>query len=390
MTNRPQLLTVVAVVVLNAVGIFSFGIEPVMASQLHQRLGLPSPAVALLLAAELSGSMLAAIPAAMWSRRAPARVVALLAATLFIIANAVSAYYQTYQLLLFARGLAGLAGGTLAVLTLMIAAQAPQPARIYALWVLAQTLLAVPGLMLFTSLSARFGLGTLYAVMAAAMVATLPLAWVLDPIRPVVADGTRAVRATRASARRIGDAAAPLLILFMIYALANGLWAFAAERGNQLHLSADGVDASLSAAYLISLGGAGLASWIGAPHRCRKLALIGHIALSLAALLFALDGGFAVFATFTIVLQLAWAFTAPLLLAIAARLEPAGWAMAPANFLLTAGLAVGPMVTGFLIDAQHGPRTIALLSAAVLACSLALLTTVRDLATRDRCDPGTA
>jgi predicted MFS family arabinose efflux permease len=364
---------VLAVVVLNAVGIFSFGVEPVMAAQLKQRLGLSARAVALLLAIELVGSMLAVVPAYAWSRRTPTRVVAIAAAALFIIANAVSGRYPTYELLLASRGLAGLAGGTLAILTLMIAAQAPQPARIYGVWVLGQTLLAAPGLMLFTSLAARFGLGALYAAMAAAMTATLPLAWMLDPLRPPIADQSRAAGVIRAGAARMGDGATIVLVLFNFYLIANGLWAFAAVRGTQLQLSADRVAACLTAAYLISLGGAGLASWIGTAHRCWALVLIGHGALGIAALLFGFDSGSAGFAAFTIILQFSWAFTAPLLLAMAARLEPAGWAMAPANLLLSAGLAAGPTLTGFLFDAPHGPSTIAWVAAALLACSVALL-----------------
>ena len=62
-----------------------------------------------------------------------------------------------------------------------------------------------------------------------------------------------------------------------------------------------------------------------------------------------------------------------LLLAMAARLEPTGWAMAPANLLMSAGLAAGPLVTGLIFDTQHGPRTIAWVAVVALACSLALL-----------------
>ena len=348
-----------------------------MASQLHQRLELSSRAVALLLAVELGGSMLASWPALVWSRQTPARAVAVSAAILFIIANVVSAYFQTYQLLLISRGLAGLAGGTLAILTLMIGAQAPQPTRMYGLWILGQTLLAAAGLMLFTSLSTRFGLGILYVAMAAGMVFTLPLAWALDPVRAPVAGDSRSVGLPRPSAAHVPNSAGILLVLFIFYLMANGLWAFAAERGSQLHLPSARVDACLSAASLISLGGASLASWIGTADGCWRLALMGHLALCVAAMLFGLDRGLAVFVAFAIILQFTWAFTAPLLLAMAARLEPAGWAMAPANLLLSAGLAVGPIVTGFFFDTQHGPRTIAWVAAVVLTCNLALLTNGR-------------
>ncbi len=376
-SHRQQPLTVFAVVVLNAVGISSFGVEPLMASQLHQRLDLSSRAVALLLAVELGGSMLASWPAVVWSRRTPARAVAVSAATLFIIANVLSACFQTYPLLLVSRGLAGLAGGTLAILTLMIGAQAPRPTRMYGWWILGQTVLAAAELVLFASLSTRFGLGILYVVMAAGMGVTLPLAWALDPVRPPVAGGPPSVGKPGRSAAHVPNSVGVLLVLFIFYVMANGLWAFAAERGSQLHLPSARVDVCLSAASLISLGGAGLAAWMGAAEGCWRLALAGHFALCVAAVFFGVDMGLAGFVAFAVILQFTWAFTAPLLLAMAARLEPAGWAMAPANFLLSAGLAVGPIVTGLVFDRQNGPRTIAWVAAVVLTCNLAVLANCR-------------
>jgi predicted MFS family arabinose efflux permease len=372
--DRVDWLQIAAVVAFNAVGIFSFGVEPVLASELQRQLGLPPDRVGILLAVEFGGSMLATIPALLWSRRVPARTVALTTAGAFIVANAVCIHYQSYPSLLLSRALAGLAAGTLVILTLTVAARTAQPARTYGLWVIGQTLLAALGLLFFPQLSARFGIGTLYGLMAGGMLAVLPLAQAFDAVTAPVTKRPGSRGLTQLPAGRIRSSVAILLVLFLFYMAAAGLWAFAGERGRELSLSPTVVGPCLATAYLLSIGGAGMASRIGAMDRSRLLlTVIGHVALAMAAVLFAVKGGLTVFIAFAVVLQLAWAFTAPLLLAAAAAIEPAGWLMAPANFILSAGLSAGPLLAGPLIERPDGAREVAWVSMALLTSSLAAL-----------------
>ena len=99
----------------------------------------------------------------------------------------------------------------------------------------------------------------------------------------------------------------------------------------------------------------------------------GQVGLVVAIVLFAVEAGLVGFAAFAITLQLTWAFTAPLLLAMAGEIEPAGSMIAPATLIIGAGLTAGPLVAGPLLETKHGARTVALVSVALLALSLALL-----------------
>lgn len=362
-------LTSLAVVAFNAISLFSVGIEPILAAGLVSDLALPEHQAGAVLSAEFGGTIVATFPALAWARRVPARWVTLAAALLFLATNLASARLLTYGSLLALRALAGLAEGTLLILTLTIAARAPQPARLYGWWVIGQTIVAAAGLLFFPQLSAHFGLAAIYNAMALGTVLTAPLAWCFSGTEPsVIDDGGGPMLPWR-------DAIAVLAVLFLYYVVAGGMWAFAADRGNELHLSQQTVGYLLGAAYLISLAGAGLAACVGAPSRCKELAVMGHVGLGLALVPFALAGGTGSFAVFAIVLQLAWAFSAPLLMTLVAEIEPAGSMMSSATFVMGAGLTVGPLIAGYLFEARGGPTMLALCFAVVIAASAALLRT---------------
>jgi len=169
------------------------------------------------------------------------------------------------------------------------------------------------------------------------------------------------------------NAAAILAVLFLYYVVAGGMWAFAADRGNELHLAPQTVGYLLGASYLISLAGAGLAARVGGPSRCRDWAVMGHLGLGLALVPFAIAGGAGSFAVFAILLQLAWAFSAPLLMTLVAQIEPVGSMMSAATFVIGAGLTVGPLVAGYLFEARSGPRVLSSCFAVVVAASAVLL-----------------
>jgi MFS transporter, DHA1 family, inner membrane transport protein len=374
MTPRPYPRRLaLAIVAFNAISLFSVGIEPIIAAQLGADLGLPEHQAGAILSAEFGGSIVATFPALAWARRIPARWVTLVAALLFLATNLASARYLAYGSLLALRALTGLAEGTLLILTLTIAARAPHPTRLYGWWVIGQTVVAAAGLLFFPQLSARFGLAAIYTAMGLGILLTLPLAWCFSASEPaVIGDAGRPSLPWR-------NATAVLTVLFLYYVVAGGMWGFAADRGTELHLPPQTVGYLLGTAYLVSLGGAGLAARVGTPPRCKELAVLGHVGLGLALVPFALAGGSGSFALFAILLQFAWAFSAPLLMTLVAEVEPVGSFMSAATFVMGAGLTVGPFVAGYLFEARSGPTVLSLCFAVVVAASAVLLRTHRTI-----------
>ena len=368
-----RMLTIAAVIAFSAVAAFGLGIEPILAQQLSSQLGLHTHEVGTLLSAEFLGSMAAALPACFWCRREQFRRVAFCGGVAFAVANLASAIHPRYVPLLVLRPVAGFAAGLLLTLTLTIAAQARQPARLFGLWVLGQTLTAVPGLLYLPSLPSRFALQFTYGVMGLGMLMTLPLARGFELPRSLSLSPASFSAPQPRAFTRVRSGTAILLSLFLLYTVASGAWAFAGQRAHELHFSAGVVGRLFAGAYLISAAGAAISAWLGTSTRCRQLALVGYALLGLAILLFALDAGFWVFSLFAILLQLTWAFTAPLVLAQAARVAPSSAMMAPANFVLGAGLGAGPLLAGFLFETELGVRSVALASEMLLALGIALL-----------------
>ncbi len=349
-------------VAFGAAATFSFGVEPVIAQQLTARFGLAEHQIGTLLSAEFFGSMIATVPAFFLCQRARWRRVALCAGLVLIVANIASALCTRYDELLLCRTTAGLASGMLVALTLTVAAATERPARTYGLWVLGQTVTASLGLLCLPRLPPRPALGTTYALIAALMLAVLPLSKGLE----------RAVYRTTAGRSRWWRAAAILGALFLFYLIANGLWAFAARRADQLQLAAAEAAPLLSGAYLLSAAGAGVAAWIGATSRYGRLAATGMVVLASSIWLFGMDGGRIGYALFAILLQLSWAFTAPLLLSMAAEVEASSAMMAPATAALGAGLTAGPLLAGYLFEGG-GVRAVVLVFAALLGAAAVLL-----------------
>lgn len=360
-----------AIVTFNAISLFSTGVEPIVAAELSSDLGLLEHQVGAVLSTEFAGTMLASFPALWWTRRVSARFVAVLAAALFFGANLASAHYSGYVLLLLWRALAGLAEGTLLILTLSIAARAAHPTRLYGWWVVGQTLVAAAGLLIFPRVFSRLGVGAIYEAMAVGVLLALPLAGCFSARHSSVIDSRDTTTAGRQI--RLPGTLILLAVMFMYYVVAGGVWAFAADRGRLLHIEPDTIGSLLGVAYLISLAGAALAAASGIARRSRNLAFVGHLGLGLALVPFAVAMDTAAFALFAVVLQLAWAFTAPLLMTLAAEIEPAGSMMPATTFVVGAGLMVGPLLGGYLFELRGGPAILSVCFGAVVGVSALLL-----------------
>jgi predicted MFS family arabinose efflux permease len=379
-------MTVAAVVVLGAIATFSLGVEPAIATQLGLQLRLPPHMTGLVLSAEVGACMLASLPGLLWSRRVAPRALALIAALAFVAANLLSSLYPTYVPLLAWRALAGLACGTLLIVVLAGAARCANPERVYAAWVIGQILPATAGLYGLQRLFATAGLQAVYLLMALAMILSLPLIRGL-PRRP--APNARDLATPRG--HRLSQAAAALCVLFLFYASVGGIWAFAADRGAAAGIAAPRVATELAAASLAGIAGAALAAWIGQSRWRTRLLIAGHGTLACALVLFAVGDSDWMFAASAILLQIAWSFTAPFLLALAAATGAPGSMMSSANFVLGAGLTAGPLLTGNLLELPGAFVLAAAASGLLLGAGTILLawcTSVGADAPRDGGDQG--
>lgn len=379
-------LTVAAVVLLGAIAGFSLGTQPAVAVQIAREFHLTSGATALLLTSEGMAAMLATALVFWGARMFSPRALGCAAAVIFVLANVLARRYENYDVLLVCRAFAGLGGGTVMIISLMSAAGCSNPERVYAGWIVGQTLASTAGLYYLPRIFPFYGVAGAYWLMSAAMLVAIPLLAGFSskrartPADKPRLDGTPGAHG-RIGAGRWMPAARSLLALFLFYTSVAGIWAFAGSRGEAAHVPSGQIATDLSAASMISLLGALLAGWIGHSARRHRFILAGHLLLASAFLLFAIADTEPIFAASVILLQIAWAFGAPFLLSLSAAIEPRGSLMIPANFALGAGLAAGPLLTGLMLDTRSGFPLAAAASGAMIALGLLALCSGRRLNT---------
>jgi predicted MFS family arabinose efflux permease len=334
------------IVALGAVTPLALLAAPALGVQLHSQYGLGDAAIGRYFLVELGGLSAASLPALWWRKRvAPARA-CMVAASLFILANLASVFASTLPVLMVLRGLGALAGGTLLVQSMAMAAAHERPDRQYGLWVLGQLIAGAATLWLAPHLFARFGLGAFYVLMAAVMAAALPLVARL-PNTGAASQG-RADGAAPGSPLRQGAA---MLALSLFYIAIGGVWAFVSLIGVRAGLVPAKVGDAVALASLSGVAGAGLAS-LTAGRWPRVAALVGGMSLLIAAmaglgLVVPLGAGDGLRLLISVAaFKFGWTFTLPSLLGVVAAQDRSGRIMEAANLFIGAANALGPLVIG--------------------------------------------
>jgi predicted MFS family arabinose efflux permease len=344
-----------AIVAMGSLATLVLAVEPAFEQRFELQLHLTPRNAGLLVGSEFLASMLASLALPPLARRLGTRLTATVALVGFVLANACSARWPTLVPLLLSRLLAGAAAGSLLVVVLACAARSSSAARHYALWVAGQLLAGAALARVLPACFAAGGLGAAYLLLALLGLALLPGVWAL-PAADLVASGTQPPR------RGIWR---PLLALFLFYVVAAGLWAFVADRHQPVALELQLAARGIALANLAGLAGALLAARISDPGQRRAL-VAGHGLLAVSLALFAWPGEWS-FLPCAILLQFAWSFSAPLLLAGIGPSSDAEKDMGRANICIGAALAAGPAIAGAWLTALWG--TVAL----VITCALAIV-----------------
>ena len=361
---------VAAIVGFSAVGALGLAAQPAIAAQFDAQLGLTAGQVGALFTVEGLGGTLSSLLMLLRLRALSRSRMALAAVLLFVAANAASAAWLDYRLLLASRAAAGMAEGMLVVLSLSAAASMDNTDRVYGLWVIGQGGLGSLVLLALPALFSRFGLGGFYGGLALVMLPMIPLVRGLSS-RPPVPAATREA-APRAAGRR-AQICALLAATLCFYGCIGGVWAFAANRGIAEGISGETVTLLLAAASGLGIAGALVAAWIGRTERRVAMILSGQCLLGVALFVLGEMPGAAPFGLSVALVQLVWCFVAPFLLALAAELDPSGAVMAPLNLMLGSGLAGGPILVGTMIDRRGDVGQAAVMPALLLAVSLLLM-----------------
>lgn len=334
-----------AIFIFAAIGPFILLSAPVIAQQVAVEWQLTPSQVGTFFFVELGVMSLATIPAYFWAKKIAFKQAALISALIFIIGNIVSIFAKSFDMLLIARAIAALGGGSLMIITMTSCSLTSHPDRTYGLWILGQVVLGALALFFLPQFFPFGGLKIAFGFMIVVAFIALPFyRYFADFIiekKPAVADAA-------SSNKLLGILSVVATLIF--YIAIGGVWTFISSIGAHAKIDMNFVNSILAISTIVGILGCFLPSILGGKIN-RKFALIfgyGLFFISLIMLLNQISNNNFVFAV--IAFKFTWMFTIPFILATVGSLDSSGKLMNTVNLAIGAGLALGPVVAGEIIE----------------------------------------
>jgi MFS family permease len=339
---EPTTRVVAAVVAAGTAGVLGNGVMPLLVGALVDGRGLSEAAAGTLLTIELAAAGIASLALARHLRRASRFRWGLLGALLGAIGHAASAGVTGYEGLAVARALAGLGEGTCLAVSAAAIAGVRDPERLFATAALVEGLLIGLLLVVLPPVITSWGAAGAFASLALLSAAAIPFMRWLPPGRLEMHDTAD----TRASHLLLATATLSAMFLMSITGMA--IWALSERIGVRVGLDANTIGLVLGGSTIGGLLGAGAAAWLGT-SRGRAGPLLGGIAISTVSMFFIAMAALPLtYVAHQIIWGIAFLFTTPYILGVAAALDPGGRWAAAATGVSSAGTALGPLLGGLL------------------------------------------
>lgn len=333
-------------------------IAPVIAGKLVQQFGLTPTEVGSLFSLELGAFSLATVPAYLWLRRVNL-VAAVYGFTALVIAgNIASGFATSFALLMVLRFVTSLAAGSITVVILTLSGKTSNPSRAFGIFVVFQLIMGAIILAVFPALFAAANVGAIYFTLAGLAVCCLPFVRLIDgealrrPQQAAAAEATGqpvAARPVNKTKFAIGLAA-----VLLFYVGLSGVWSFMGQiaGGSGIDLSTTSI--VLALATIPGIVSPLIATILGdSPHR-RWFLLLGYMALAAGVALLFGGPGVVQFAIAAFIFKFAWTFILPYLLSSLSDLGGGGHVMNTTNLMIGGGFAIGPILSGVLIESSGG------------------------------------
>ncbi len=291
-----------------------------------------------------------------------------------IAIDAASLFVVTPHALMAIRFLHGTVGGLLVGISFGVFARTRSPDRVFGMLLVVQYGLGGLGIMLLPKLVPVYGHGVLFGALIAFSAVTLLMLPFLDDYprgrieRPAVAGGIRK-----------GLLAAAVASVFLFQAGNMGLAAYMLGLAKHAGIDSNFASTALGGATWIGIAGSALVVAFGTRYG-RTWPLLVSAAITIAGTLaFHWSGSKLVYLLANCVTAVTWSFAIAYLLGLCAAFDPSGRTAAFGGFMSKMGLASGPFVAAWLLDAADY-TTLINVSAIVLVASLpAMLVPARSL-----------
>jgi predicted MFS family arabinose efflux permease len=291
-----------------------------------------------------------------------------------IAVDAASIFVTTPHALMAMRFLHGTVGGLLVGISFGVFARTRSPDRVFGMLLVVQYGLGGLGIMLLPRLVPVYGHGVLFCALIAFSAVTLLMLPFLDDY-----PRGRIERPAAAGGIRMGLLAAAVASVFLFQAGNMGLAAYMLGLAKHAGIDADFASTALGGATWIGIAGSALVVAFGTRYG-RTWPLLVSAAITIAGTLaFHWSGSKLVYLLANCVTAVTWSFAIAYLLGLCAAFDPSGRTAAFGGFMSKMGLASGPFVAAWLLDAADY-TTLINVSAIVLVASLpAMLVPARAL-----------
>ncbi|WP_120520998.1 MFS transporter [Arthrobacter celericrescens] len=341
-------------------------IAPVVAGKLIQQFGLTPVQLGGLFSLELGAFSLATVPAYLWLRRINLRTASYLFTAVVIAGNLLSGFVDSFPLLVAVRFVTSLAAGSITVILLTLSGKTSNPSRAFGIFVVFQLAMGALILAVFPALFAGAGVSAIYWTLAGLGVACLVVVNRIDG--EVLRREVPAAAAARTKVP-LAKFVAGLAAVFLFYVALSGVWSFMAQISAAAGTELSATSLVLSVATVAGIASALVATVLGDTPRRRLYLIAGYLGMALSVALLFGAPGLIQFAVAAVIFKFAWTFILPYLLSTLADLSGGGHVMNTTNLMIGGGFAVGPVLSGALIQSGGGSFTgmLALSLAGVLA-----------------------
>lgn len=326
--------------------------------------------VGYLAAADVAGILLSTTSSFWWVRRLSWRPVVQLSLILFMLANLITAFADSYHALLILRFSAGLACGVSYAIALAALGDERRVDKAFGVMVTIQVVFGTVGFLLLPGLISRFGYGVIYQSFNLFLLMALLLSFIAFPqnLKP-----QQSVRFD------ISGRIAPALWVFsgvVLYYFAQGsVWGYLERLGVAAGLTMTEVGYVLGLGFAISAIGSLLSgAFVGKFGRSAALWLTVAIQLPCLLALSQMTSGSAwlIYASATIVYQIFWSFVVPVMMGIFNDVDPSGRLIVFCLSAFKVGLMLGPPVAAMAISASSLTVVLPLGAAAIVLSAICL------------------
>lgn len=311
---------------------------------------------------------ISAIPAIWWSKRFSSRSSMKFFIILFLIGNILSFLAHDLNTLILARSSAAFAAGSILIITMTCASQTSKPARTFALWLLGQTLLGAAAIAILPKLFTAYGLHAFFMLLAILMLLAAPFFRHFSAEQPNTPEqNTASSTSIKANLlwKWIGVAA-----ILAFFTSISSIWTFLSSIGIGSRLLENTINQTFSLATLFGIFGCFLASIIS--HKINRLTIIfiGFTLFFVAIFLLSGQLSNTSFMSAVFTFKFAWMFTFPFILGSLASVDENGGIMKFVSLMIGVGMAIGPMVSGHIIENTTGFSSLLMTAAALFFLAL--------------------